>query len=67
MREIQEAVITVKIAIIVKIIITAKEAIEKNVRIAAKKKSTKLRRIMRITIVMIMSDAGSTPEAFLNV
>ena len=26
-----------------------------------------LRRIMSITIVMIMSDAGSTPEAFLNV
>lgn len=67
MREIQEAVITVKIAIIVKIIITAKEAIEKNVLIAAKKKSTKLRIIMRITIVMIMSDADSTPEAFLNV
>ena len=67
MREIQEAVITVKIAIIVKIIITAKEAIEKNVFIAAKKKSTKLRIIMRITIVMIMSDADSTPEAFLNV
>ena len=56
-----------KIAIIVKIIITAKEAIEKNVLIAAKKKSTKLRIIMRITIVMIMSDADSTPEAFLNV
>ena len=67
MREIQEAVITVKIAIIVKIIITAKEAIENNVLIAAKKKSTKLRIIMRITIVMIMSDADSTPEAFLNV
>lgn len=67
MREIQEAVTTVKIAIIVKIIITAKEAIEKNVLIAAKKKSTKLRIIMRITIVMIMSDADSTPEAFLNV
>ena len=67
MREIQEAVITVKIAIIVKIIITAKEAIEKNVLKAAKKKSTKLRIIMRITIVMIMSDADSTPEAFLNV
>ena len=67
MREIQEAVITVKTAIIVKIIITAKEAIEKNVLTAAKKKSTKLRIIMRITIVMIMSDADSTPEAFLNV
>ena len=67
MREIQEAVITVKIAIIVKIIITAKEAREKNVLIAAKKKSTKVRTIMRITIVMIMSDADSTPEAFLNV
>ena len=39
----------------------------KEVLIAAKKKSTKLRIIMRITIVMIMSDADSTPEAFLNV
>ena len=66
MREIQEAVITVKTAIIVKIIITAREAIEENV-LTAVKKLKDLRRIMRITIVMIMSDAGSTPEAFLNV
>ena len=66
MREIQEAVITVKIAIIVKIIITAREAIEENV-LTAVKKLKDLRRIMSITIVMIMSDAGSTPEAFLNV
>ena len=66
MREIQEAVITVKIAIIVKIIITAREAIEENV-LTAVKKLKDLRRIMSITIVMIMSDADSTPEAFLNV
>ena len=53
-------------AIIVKIIITAREAIEENV-LTAVKKLKDLRRIMSITIVMIMSDAGSTPEAFLNV
>ena len=53
-------------AIIVKIILTAREAIEENV-LTAVKKLKDLRRIMRITIVMIMSDAGSTPEAFLNV
>ena len=57
---------TVRDAIIVKIIITAREAIEENV-LTAVKKLKDLRRIMRITIVMIMSDAGSTPEAFLNV
>ena len=41
-------------------------AIEENV-LTAVKKLKDLRRIMSITIVMIMSDAGSTPEAFLNV
>ena len=59
-------VTTVRVAIFVKIIITAREAIEENV-LTAVKKLKDLRRIMRITIVMIMSDAGSTPEAFLNV
>ena len=59
-------VTTVRDAIIVKIIITAREAIEENV-LTAVKKLKDLRRIMRITIVMIMSDAGSTPEAFVNV
>ena len=59
-------VTAVRDAIIVKIIITAREAIEENV-LTAVKKLKDLRRIMSITIVMIMSDAGSTPEAFLNV
>ena len=59
-------VTTVRDAIIVKIIRTAREAIEENV-LTAVKKLKDLRRIMSITIVMIMSDAGSTPEAFLNV
>ena len=65
-REVLEVVTTVRDAIIVKIIITAREAIEENV-LTAVKKLKDLRRIMSITIVMIMSDAGSTPEAFLNV